>query len=229
MLGFGSNPIFILIAQSDAMSKLVLIILLIFSILSWTVFFYKLVIWRLRKKQIKQALAQLKNSKNLEEVFYVASKYSNTLPGYVLNKMLSYVKTLLIADGEHKTELDGRDWELLIERVNQLLDSVIVKEESLLATISLAASVGPLLGLFGTVWGLVHSFVDISQKQSADIAVVAPGIAEALITTVAGLIVAIPAVVLYTYLGSKLKDLDISLSNLAGRFIWIVNKNLKKD
>lgn len=224
----GANPVWILISQSDFTSKLVLLILLFLSVASWAVLFYKLIIWRLRKKQLKDAMAYLKNAKNLEDVFYFASKFSTTLPGYVLNKELSFVKTLIITEKGSKHELDSREWELLQGRINQLIDSVIIKEESFLPVIQVSATVGPLLGLFGTVWGLVHAFIDISYKQSADIAVVAPGIAEALITTVAGLVVAIPALIMFNFLALKLRDLDQQISNLSGRFVWLVHKNFSK-
>lgn len=223
-----SHPICLLVIQSDWMSKFVLFVLLILSVASWSVFFYKIIVWGIRRKQIKEALAYLKNANNLEDVFYTASKYANTLPGYLLNKKLSFVKTLLVNEKGTRTELSSREWELLLDRINQLLDSVLLKEESMLPIVSIAAQVGPLLGLFGTVWGLVHAFIDISQKQSADISVVAPGIAEALVTTVAGLLVAIPAVVIFNYLTLRAKDIDLRVSNLAGRFIWIVNKNVTK-
>ncbi len=81
-----------------------------------------------------------------------------------------------------------------------------------------------MLGLFGTVWGLVHAFVSISQKQSADIATVAPGIAEALITTLAGLMVAIPALVMFVYLNTMVKDIEQKSMNLADRFILIAHR-----
>ena len=71
--------------------------------------------------------------------------------------------------------------------------------------LSVSAAVSPLLGLFGTVWGLVHAFVRIGELQTADIATVAPGIAEALITTLAGLMVAIPALVMYHYVANKIR------------------------
>ena len=223
---FSSNPIWILINQSDWMSKFVLLILLFLSICCWAIFFYKIVVWRIRKRQIKNALTFLKSAKNLDDVFYTASKFTNTLPGYLLTKKLSFLKSLLMHEKDHV--LDEREWELLQGRINQLLDSVIMKEESYMPVLSVSGQIGPLLGLFGTIWGLVHAFVDISQRQSADIAVVAPGIAEALITTLAGLIVAIPALFMFTYLSLKLRDLDQQVSNLAGRFMWLVQKNYTK-
>jgi biopolymer transport protein TolQ len=223
---FSSNPIWSLVNQSDWMSKFVLLVLLFLSVSCWAILFYKVIVWRIRKKQIKSALTFLKSAKNLDDVFYTASKFSNTLPGYLLTKKLSFLKTLLIHEKDHV--LDEREWELLQGRINQLLDTVIIKEESYLPVLSVSGQIGPLLGLFGTIWGLVHAFVDISQRQSADIAVVAPGIAEALITTLAGLIVAIPALFMFTYLSLKLRDLDQQISNLAGRFMWLVQKNYTK-
>lgn len=223
-----ANPVWYLIAQSDLMSKFVLLVLLGLSIASWTVFFYKLVLWRARSKQLKNALMHLKNANNLEDVLYTASKFAHTLPGYLLTKQLAFLKALLVSDKGPKTSLDDRDWDLLQIRINQLLDNVLIQEESLLPVVSISAAISPLLGLFGTVWGLVHAFIDISQRQSADIAVVAPGIAEALITTVAGLLVAIPAFVMFHLLALKLRSLDQEATKLTGRFTWIVHKTFAK-
>ena len=225
---FSSNPIWLLIHQSDWMSKFVLLILLFLSIACWAILLYKIIVWRIRKKQIKNALTFLKSAKDLDDVFYTASKFTNTLPGYLLTKKLSFLKTLLLHEKDGKQELDEREWELLQGRINQLLDSVVIQEEAYLPILSVSGQIGPLLGLFGTIWGLVHAFVDISQRQSADIAVVAPGIAEALITTLFGLIVAIPALIMFYYLSLKLREIDQQVSNLAGRFMWLVQKNYSK-
>lgn len=225
---FSSNPVWLLINQSDWMSKFVLLVLLFLSVASWAIFFYKLIVWRIRKKQIRNALTFLKSAKNLDDVFYTASKFSNTLPGFLLTKKLSFLKSLLFQDGDTHHVLDEREWDLLQGRINQLIDSVIMNEESYLPVLSVSGQIGPLLGLFGTIWGLVHAFIDISQRQSADIAVVAPGIAEALITTLFGLIVAIPALIMFYYLSLKLRELDQRISSLAGRFIWLVQKHYGK-
>ena len=77
---------------------------------------------------------------------------------------------------------------------------MILHDEAYVPILSSCAAVAPLLGLFGTVWGLIHAFLQISQTQVADLATVAPGISEALITTLAGLMVAIPALIMYNYL-----------------------------
>src|SRR5690606_39141859 len=99
-----------------------------------------------------------------------------------------------------KPYLSSYDWQHIERNIDQLVDDVLTHEESYLPVLSTSAAIAPLLGLLGTTWGLVHSFMRISEKQTADIATVAPGIAEALVTTFAGLVVAIPALIMYNYL-----------------------------
>ena len=94
--------------------------------------------------------------------------------------------------------------ELPAKKVAINVDAIVVHEESYLPFLSTSAAVAPLLGLFGTVWGLIHAFMRISEKQVADITTVAPGIAEALVTTLAGLFVAIPALIMFNYLNIQL-------------------------
>ena len=96
------------------------------------------------------------------------------------------------------------------------------QEELFLPVLSTSAVVSPLLGLFGTVWGLVHAFMGIAQQRSADIAAVAPGIAEALITTLGGLIVAIPALIMFNYVQTRQRMFEFQLVSLADRFSAII-------
>jgi biopolymer transport protein TolQ len=98
---------------------------------------------------------------------------------------------------------------------------MLLHNEEYLAVLSSSAAVAPLLGLFGTVWGLIHAFIRISETQVADIATIAPGIAEALITTLAGLLVAIPALVMFNYLHTKTRALEQQLITLADRITFI--------
>ena len=84
--------------------------------------------------------------------------------------------------------------------MNQRVEEALSQEEALIPVLATCSQAAPLIGLFGTVWGLIHAFMAIAQQRSADIAAVAPGIAEALITTMGGLVVAIPSLVLYAYL-----------------------------
>ncbi len=210
------NSIWQLIVQSDSVSKLVLFILLVLSIACWTVFFYKLVLIRIKRKHMQQALIALKSMNSLDDMLQAGTQLVNTVPGYFLSKNLSFLRSMLEAHKERgKTELTHQDWEVLQQHMYQTVDDMVYNDESYVSLLSTSAAVSPLLGLFGTVWGLVHSFVRISEKQSADIATVAPGIAEALITTLAGLMVAIPALIMFNYLQIQIRSLEQQYTTFA--------------
>ncbi|OGB97396.1 hypothetical protein A3F06_02740 [candidate division TM6 bacterium RIFCSPHIGHO2_12_FULL_36_22] len=215
--------------HSDLMTKAVLLILFIMSVICWTIFLYKLVLWRVKKQQIRKTIAQIKNAENLEDVLHITTKFAHTLPGYFLSKNLSYLKSLLINKDQTNPQLQPREWEMLDHMVFQNLDNIVYKEESQIPMLGAAAAISPLLGLFGTVWGLVNAFMDISQKQSADITAVAPGIAQALTTTVAGLLVAIPALVMFYYLTLQLRTIEQRLTILGDRFLWLATRLLIHD
>lgn len=229
MLSFSGSSIWQLVKQADWMTTLVLLSLLFMSIACWAIFFYKILLWRAKKQQLKGAGSQLKNAKSLEDVLYIASKFSHGLAGYLLSKNLSYLKSILISVKGGKESLNDREWDFVRQVSDDTLDNVVYQQESYLPVLSVCAGVAPLLGLFGTVWGLVHSFVDISQKQSADIATVAPGIAEALITTLAGLMVAIPSLAMYHYLKLQVTSLEQRLVAVTDRYLALVQKLFTKE
>lgn len=221
------NSLWQLVVQSDSVSKLVLWILLFLSIACWTTFLYKIVLLKLKTRHMKKALAAIKAMNSLDDMLMVATQLADTVPGYFLSKNLSYLKMLLEAQKESgKSELSERDWELLQQHMYQTVDNMVHNDESFVALLSTSAAISPLLGLFGTVWGLVHSFIRISEKQSADITTVAPGIAEALITTLAGLIVAIPALVMFNYLLVQIRYLEQQYTVFADKIGLVVQKLL---
>ncbi|MEX0940537.1 MAG: MotA/TolQ/ExbB proton channel family protein [Candidatus Babeliales bacterium] len=218
---FQGNMFWQLLIQSDTMTKFVIIVLLIMSILCWTVFFYKIILFSVKRRQMQSALRYLKKVHTLDDLRTMAAAFAHTLPGYVVNKNLSFLKALLEVK-ESKILLSEHELELLQQRVEQTIDDIVHREESYLPLLSSTAAAAPLLGLFGTIWGLVHAFMSISQSQQADIVTIAPGIAEALITTLVGLIVAIPALLIFHYLNTQVKHLEQQLLNLADKLAWLV-------
>ena len=98
--------------------------------------------------------------------------------------------------------------------VSQHIGTLMLEEECYLPLLGSSAAVSPLIGLFGTIWGLIHAFLDISKEKSADISTVAPGIAEALITTLAGLVVAIPAMIAFHYFSHELRRIESQLLDI---------------
>ncbi|HEV2601259.1 MAG TPA: MotA/TolQ/ExbB proton channel family protein [Candidatus Babeliales bacterium] len=213
------NALWQLVKQSDAISIAVLLILLVMSIVCWAVFFYKYILLRTKMRDMQTALASVKQVKSVEQIMQLASLLSGTMPGYFLSKNISFLKELLqeSAEANKSIALTSNQLEMVQHTIYQTADDMIQHEESYLAVLTTSVSLSPLLGLFGTIWGLVHAFIRISEQQSADIATVAPGIAEALITTLAGLMVAIPAVAMFNYFIAKIRVLDKQLGVLADK------------
>ena len=219
------NALWHLIMQSDWICKGVMLILLGMSIACWTIFLYKLLAIAAKKRHLRTVMQELRHIKTFEELVAFSVRNSATVSGYFFNHCLTYAKAV-IENNRQKgvADLTHNDRHEIQENAYQMIDDMLQHEESLLPVLSGSAAVSPLLGLFGTVWGLVHAFVGISEKQNADIATVAPGIAEALITTLAGLMVAIPALVMFVYLSSQIKKLEQLYTHLAERFMHVLNR-----
>lgn len=217
------NSLWMLVSQSDYVTKCVLLLLLGLSIVCWTIFLYKVILLRVKKNQLKVLAKRLSSITTFDELRGLALAFNDTLPGYFLRKNFSSLKMYLEVE-PNKNLLNEREIASLQQQIEQSVDDILQTEESYLPFLFTSASVSPLLGLFGTVWGLVHAFIRISEKQSADITTVAPGIAEALITTLAGLLVAIPALVMYHYLTSEIRIIERQLFIIADKFTYIVQK-----
>lgn len=226
MAGLMGNGLWHIVAQTDAISKSVLGILLVMSIICWAIFFGKIILLSLKKRQLRAAMQEIKSAQTVDDLLVIATKERDTLPGYFLSQNLIYLQSLLKARAQTLTPDNHHEWERMQTHIDQSLDVVLAEQETYLPFLSTCAAVGPLLGLFGTVWGLIHAFVSISELQSADIATVAPGIAEALITTLGGLIVAVPALVMYNILLVQVRRLEQQLVQFADRFGLIIQKIL---
>lgn len=190
MITVFSGGVWALIQQADLLSKIILIILLALSVICWSLFLYLVLRAREQHYYIVRFTQKIAVSNDISVLTTSSNHYS--LAGQYAQAVAELVKTV----GSIRA-LDARGWELVQQSLQQRAEQLMTYHESAAAVLSTTASVAPLLGLFGTVWGLVHAFMNIAATQSADITAVAPGIAEALITTIAGLLVAIPALVMY--------------------------------
>jgi len=218
-----------LITSTDLVSKAILLILLGMSIICWALAWYKFMELRAKRKSIAFAQSLLPNIKGMDDLLARIAVIQTTYAGELLTQFLTDFKKLLrIYEPSHGAASD-KDWYLFQASVYQRVDEALTEEESLLPVLSTFAAAAPLIGLFGTVWGLIHAFMGIAQQRSADIAAVAPGIAEALFTTLGGLIVAIPALALYAYLHAKVKSLEQEIGELADSTLWILRTILPTD
>lgn len=167
---------------------------------------------RQKKKQIELLIQSVKGIFNQQDLESALIRYNTIHATHLVREHVMLCKSLISNTADSNVRL--QHWEYITESINKSADELFAEEENYMSILSTCASVAPLLGLFGTVWGLIHAFVRISQSQIADITIVAPGIAEALITTLAGLLVAIPALAMYNYVLSRMRSLDRVLEQL---------------
>ena len=224
-----NHDILSLIARSSPLSKLVLLILVLFSVVSWGIILYKL--WSLGKAERQSAafLDVFRKSSKFSEVQAVCKNLSDSplvgifQAGYAeLNTQLRQSAPAGSATPARSTlksvpALDRALLRAATVEVNRLEEKV-----SFLAT---TASITPYIGLFGTVWGIMTAFQGIGATGSTNLGVVAPGIAEALIATAAGLFAAIPAVYFYNHLSSRVKLLSAEMDDFSLEFLNISERN----
>tara|TARA_B100001778_G_scaffold331634_1_gene336358 strand:- start:1897 stop:2571 length:675 start_codon:yes stop_codon:yes gene_type:complete len=214
--GLASNTDFSIISlflRADIIVKSVIILLIAASVYSWAIIFEKI---RLFKKIYK-------SSKDFEEKFWKsksAETFYNNLPTNIEDPMA------LVFKNSMQTVMKSRSRTNLSEKVNSILESnieqqmnVIEKNYTFLATVGATA---PFIGLFGTVWGIMNSFQSIAISRNTSLAIVAPGIAEALFATALGLLAAIPAVIAYNNFNNESKKYFQKLENFSKRFLSII-------
>ena len=221
MFGLFNTPAWQLVLQSDFMTKCVLLALFALSVICGWIVIAKLVAVHKQKRSMSQLIEKINSIYSFDDLLAVGKRHHDTVGGAFLTKGLHELNQMISRDGK---ELSGESIEHLQLLFDQYIEQLLVQEESYLPVLATSAAVSPLVGLFGTVWGLVHAFISISQEKSADIAVVAPGIAEALLTTLAGLMVAIPALVFFQYLSNEIRKIERHLISLSDRMVAIIRK-----
>lgn len=219
MLNFiGESAVLKLIKQSDAMSFAVLVVLFLLSVTCWAFFIGKFIVTMIKKRQLRRAIALVNESKTVDDLRELAIWLSGTLPGYFVSKSLVNFKLIFEQRGNNNSyEHKKHEVDLLRYEIDRSLDNLLDLQETYMPFFLTTASVAPLIGLLGTMWGLIHSLMRISQYQTADIVTVAPGVAEALIATLVGLLVAIPALVMHNYSLTQIRFLENRLQLFADK------------
>ncbi len=226
--------IFRIFLESSIAAQIIMIVLLIFSIWSWGIFLKKLFDFGRMKSKSKKFLASFRFRKEMKEWDNLGYQLNDNPYGRILASGLEEYKRLkvrvsahLIHQEQHKKEVGfvselADNLKLAMERTKI---SEVAQLEVSLPTLSTFVSVSPFLGLLGTVWGIMEAFLEIRARGSAHITIVAPGISDALITTVYGLLVAIPALIFYNIFRSRVN----SYSNELERFISEIYAYLRKE
>ncbi len=202
-----------LFLRADIVVKLVIIMLIAASIYSWAIIFEK---FRMFKK-INQSTIEF------EEKFWrskSAETFYNNLPSEMDDPMGMVFKDSMqtVLKSRSKSNLSDRLTNIMSTNIEKQM-SVIEKNFTFLATVGATA---PFIGLFGTVWGIMNSFQSIAISRNTSLAIVAPGIAEALFATALGLLAAIPAVVAYNKFNSDARKYSNKLEDFSKRFLAII-------
>ena len=215
-VGFASNTDFSLVSlflRADIVVKSVMIILVAFSIYSWAIIFDKIRLFRKINKSAEEFEEKFWKSKSAE-TFY------NNLPSTTNDPMAELFKSSMqmVMKSRSKSNLSERLAGVLEANIEKQMTNVD-KNYTFLATVG---STAPFIGLFGTVWGIMNSFQSIAISRNTSLAIVAPGIAEALFATALGLLAAIPAVIAYNKFSNDSKKYSQKLENFSKRFISII-------
>ena len=212
--------IFRIFLESGIAVQIIMVILVFFSIWSWATFFKKMYDLRVTKRQSQEFLKSFRFNKNIKEMHNLGYLLNNNPYGRVLKSGLEEFK-FLKANASLKALEMADNMKLAMDRTKA---SEIESLEIGLPVLGTIVAASPFLGLLGTVWGIMEAFLQIRARGSAHIMVVAPGITDALISTVYGLLVAIPALIFNNLLRSRIISMDSQLDN----FISEVYGNLKR-
>ena len=215
-VGLASNTDFSLLSlfiRADIIVKSVIVILIVCSVYSWAVIIEKFRLFKKINQSTEEFETKFWNSKSAES-FY------NNLPTNVEDPMALVFKDAMqnLLKKRSKTDLHERMTTMLETGIEKQM-SKISKGYTFLATVG---STAPFIGLFGTVWGIMNSFQSIAISRNTSLAIVAPGIAEALFATALGLLAAIPAVIAYNKFNNDSILYSKKLENFSKRFLTII-------
>lgn len=203
--------------QADWVVKTVMIGLLLASLLSWTVFVAKWLELRKAEQSQRQLLKRLATARGIAEL----TKDANA-PEMVL---AAATELKLSSDALHDPDGIKERLTSQLDRLEAATGRAINHGTGILATIG---STAPFIGLFGTVWGIMNSFIGISKAQTTNLAVVAPGIAEALLATAIGLVAAISAVIIYNYFARRISGYKALVSDTSAAILRLVSRDLSR-
>lgn len=228
-----------LVRQMDWIALLILLGLFCASILCLAIIAFKYLLFKKHSQQLNTLTKRMKHIQTFNELIATIKEFKDSIGGKLLHNSMQDLRLLVqqqqsissslqeATDAPKPAQLKQDELAHLELCVNQNIDTILLEEENYLPVLSASATTAPLVGLFGTIWGLIHAFIDISQEKSADIATVAPGMAEALIVTLAGLVVAIPAMVAHYYFSHQLRKFEFQLSEVGDKFMYCVKQSFK--
>jgi biopolymer transport protein TolQ len=218
-----------LLLNAGIVVKLVLILLLFFSVVSWAIILFKLFQVHRANSESERFMDLFWKSSRFDTIASQVDRFAYSPLSVLFNEAYAELNKLMdkgtkSSGGALSTDLGG------IENVSRALrratNSELTRLERYLTFLATTGSTSPFIGLFGTVWGIMTAFEGIGKSGSASLAVVAPGIAEALIATAIGLVAAIPAVMAYNHFQHKIRVLTNEMDSFSTEFLNIVQRTV---
>lgn len=228
-----------LVVQAGLVAKAVLLILLGFSLMSWTLIFMKFGVFRRGQRESAQFLRVFRSAKNLTTVFEESKRFAKSSIVSIFQEGYRELSQL-VKGGQGSVNqwpaaneprapaadmmLHREPLDLISRTLRHASMKEVAQQERHLIFLATTGNVTPFVGLFGTVWGIMDAFASIGQAGSANLGAVAPGVAEALITTAAGLGAAIPAVVAYNYFLNRVRRQATEMELFSLEFLTLAER-----
>jgi biopolymer transport protein TolQ len=228
--GFESDLLKLVFAAGP-LAKAVLVVLLAFSLFTWAIIFKKYSVFRKVRRDSETFIRMFRKSRRFSEISTACEPLRNTPLVEVFQAGYEELEAQLMADsksshpgnpGQHSATLKTIN---VIQRALSRAASVeLTKLERNMSFLATTASVAPFIGLFGTVLGIIRAFTGLGTEGTATLRAVAPGIAEALIATAAGLFAAIPAVIAYNYFVHQVKEMGSAMDDFSLEFLNLMER-----
>lgn len=220
--------VFDMIANSDAITMTIYIVLIMYSVWSWSIVFDKIFKFRLLKLKTERFDRLFWSGKMLEDIYKQVKSSANYPSAAIFCSIMQEWESSNVLEIVKDNNVDKKN--SLKERLSSVMEVALVRSVSRLrygmTFLLIVSTTATFLGLFGTVWGLLKSFLSISALQDTSLLVIAPGIADALITTVFGLIAAIPATIFYNVYNAKINNFEDQMINFGTDVLTILSREL---
>ncbi|HBG47195.1 MAG TPA: protein TolQ [Deltaproteobacteria bacterium] len=217
-----------MVLSAGPMVKFVLLVLLFFSVFSWAIIAYKMLLLRKIEKETASFYDLFWEKRQFAHLSAASKGYKYTPLVNIFGAAYTEITGLMKSADGGEPWLKREDLERFQRILRKAIDTETARVEYALGFLATTGNTAPFIGLFGTVWGIMASFRDIGAKGAANLAVVAPGISEALVATAMGLLAAIPAVMGYNHLVTRIGRLTTEMNNFSSDIMNVIEKQAGK-
>jgi len=217
------------IVSASPVVQLTLLTLVIMSILCWAIVFHKRKEYRQVKADNKRFAHFFWEATSFEEVSRRLKDFKNCPMAEIFNSGYKELVKIVDTSSSDKNKFAVSQLDNIARVMRNTSDIEMNYLERKLTFLGTTGSTGPFIGLFGTVWGIMNAFQKIGATGSASLAVVAPGISEALIATAIGLLAAIPAVIFYNHYNNELEGIEMELAQFQSDYLNLIRRNFVVD